>query len=68
MSKIFSILPINIVVLDEYTNSTLVTASWSSVDTVPQDNEETLTFSLMVTMNLTSFNDIFNYRGYRLKR
>jgi hypothetical protein len=43
-------------------------ASWSSVDTVSQYNEETMNFSLMVTMILTSFNDVFNYRAYRLKR
>jgi hypothetical protein len=28
---------------------------------------EKLTFSLMVTLILTSFNDVFNYRGYSLK-
>ena len=43
-------------------------ATWSSVETVSQYNEETLTFSLMVTMILTSFNGVFNYRSYRLER
>ena len=45
MQKILYILPINTVVLDQYTKSTLVTASWSSVDTVPQYNEETDIFT-----------------------
>ena len=35
-------------------------ASWSAVVTVSQYNEETLTFSLMVTIILTAFNDVFN--------
>jgi hypothetical protein len=39
-------------------------ASWSSVDTVSQYNEETSNFSLMVTVTIVPFNNVFNYRGY----
>jgi hypothetical protein len=39
-------------------------ASWNFVDTVSQYNEETSNFSLMVTVTITPFNNVFNYRGY----
>ena len=53
--------------LDEYTNSKLVTASWRFVDTVPQYTEEILTFSLMVLMLLTSFNDVTGLKDRNVK-